>query len=497
MDNNLELGLLKHQWDAVRAISGDRYNDSYEKAVISFKKNDELIDVIKNDVVVISISNSSNRKQLFNALLKEIQDSALIVGDTLTESFKKLNLPKEYELRLDIAKDVRWLGMNLGNHLSAHVRLKGDSDDTEHIKDQIDAEFRVFLDDDPHATLFAYKGPRFFGKNEDLFAEDRQDRFVYANNFQELADKIVEVFNQKIITHAVDPLDKTEEVVNHYSDIILYNLVDHFGWERSEVAGYIRKNVGGGEIGGELNPNGVQIINANFDERGRYLTAYSGFNVLLDIDCRDRDTMEVAEEFDSMIRDKTRKVKKLKLESDELDPTSAEGYVKITGVKSLEEKYQDDLDNLFLSRVVAVRNALLGIESWDYGLKPLFSNEDIVKRSLTKADFKYTYVGAGHNVVGVSVNGIVDDLTKTPEDLAIAIEIKVQETEPKRDRISYGKIVEVNNEIAIQRQGRGKKEIHVLSNLEGNLVQGEDAEIKYSNGRGSVVQKARDIEVGR
>lgn len=486
MENNLSL--LKSQWEAVRAISGDHFRDSYDKAGIRFSTNDDLIVVFKDDVAITSLEKGFNREALYKNLIKNIQENALSVGSILNESYKKLNLPAGYGLRVDLAKDIRWIEVNQGNHLSAYVRLIGD--DTDYVENQVDVEFRVFLDDKPHATLFAEKGPRFFGKSENIV---RDNPFLYAETFEKLAEDIVLVFNEKIITHALAP---KKETPNHYSEIILHNLVDHFGWKFTDSIGHVQKNFRNGISDGELNPHGDQFITANFNDSARYLEAYSGFNLIMDIDCRDRGTIEAAETFDSMVRDWTIE-KKNAMQTTVIDPTTAEGYAKIKGNKTLEEKYQDDLDNLFLSRVVAVRNALLGIDGWDYGLKPLHSNEDIVKQNVTKADFSYAYAGSGRNVVGFSVNGIVDDLSKTPEDLAIDIEIKVQEFTPKKDRTSYGKVVEVNNNIAIQRLGRGKKEIHVLANLDGNLKQDVNAEIKYSGGRGAVIEKDTAMEIGR
>lgn len=221
------------------------------------------------------------------------------------------------------------------------------------------------------------------------------------------------------------PYGETELPATHYSYIILSNLVENFGWERSEGTGSVKKNVGGGVTGGELNPAGVRTVTAIFDEPARrYLTLQSGWDNVFSLDCRDKDPKEAAEEFDSKVRDWANGSadKGVAVKEADIDPTTPEGYAKILADKSLQEKYQDGLDSLFQSRIVGVRNALRAIAGWDYGLQPLHSNEDIYKNGAIKADFKFTYAGAGRNVVGYSVNGIVDDLTKTPEQLAAEID---------------------------------------------------------------------------
>ena len=287
---------------------------------------------------------------------------------------------------------------------------------------------------------------------------------------------------------------------NHYSDIILTNLVESFGWEFSEGTGSVKKNVGGGATNGELNPTGVRIVTAIFDEPARrYLTLQSGFENILDIDCRDLDAKDAAGEFDSRVHDwAMNTAEKLEVKdalpdgwteayrggiaanSDPLTggivdseivsglwfaiannnaikermdgyatrseamtalqsaikasmmaPTTPEGYARVIANKSLQEKYQDDLDSLFQIRLVNVRNALRNIDGWDYGLQPIFSNEDIVKKGKTKAEFSFTYAGAGMNVVGYSINGIVDDLSKTPEEFAAEIDANAIELADK------------------------------------------------------------------
>jgi len=93
-------------------------------------------------------------------------------------------------------------------------------------------------------------------------------------------------------------------VPNHYSQIILNNLVESFGWEVSNPGVSVKKDVGGGTVGGELNPTGSRVVYGVFDApRNRYLALQVGMDEIFNIDCRDRNTKEVAEEFDSRVRD--------------------------------------------------------------------------------------------------------------------------------------------------------------------------------------------------
>ncbi|MEI6746324.1 MAG: hypothetical protein WCL34_10205, partial [Methylococcaceae bacterium] len=87
----------------------------------------------------------------------------------------------------------------------------------------------------------------------------------------------------------------------HYSEIILNDLVANYGWNKA-VGSLISKNVGGAPTGGAMNPDGNLVVNAKFDEAGRYLTLQSGFDDVLDIDCRG-DSAEKAKEFNDAVTD--------------------------------------------------------------------------------------------------------------------------------------------------------------------------------------------------
>jgi hypothetical protein len=93
----------------------------------------------------------------------------------------------------------------------------------------------------------------------------------------------------------------------HYSEQIIDELVANFGWKRSDVSRqdetvFITKTlVDNHARGGQLNPEGVVTVNANFCDRGRYLQLNRGFEVEFDMDCRDREVKRAAKEFNDKV----------------------------------------------------------------------------------------------------------------------------------------------------------------------------------------------------
>src|SRR5258706_1472724 len=109
----------------------------------------------------------------------------------------------------------------------------------------------------------------------------------------------------------------------------------------------------------------------------------------------------------------------------DLDPTTPEGYAQVMADEALQLKWQDRLDAFFQGRIVEVRNALRDL-GWE-GRSPedarLYKGESEVQPTLTT-------VGAGANVVAYAMNGITDDLTKTPQQFAAEIDAAaIAETE--------------------------------------------------------------------
>lgn len=103
---------------------------------------------------------------------------------------------------------------------------------------------------------------------------------------------------------------------------------------------------------------------------------------------------------------------------------SPEGYAIAQKIPSILALHQDKLDSFFQERIIAVRNSMRELD-W-------FGTDAV----MTKGDYRFTFavatVGAGSNVVGVKyqimdpkdveVIGIVDDLTKSPAEIAAALD---------------------------------------------------------------------------
>lgn len=99
----------------------------------------------------------------------------------------------------------------------------------------------------------------------------------------------------------------------------------------------------------------------------------------------------------------------------ELDPTEWPGYAEVLRDEGKAIKWQDRLDSFFQGRLVAVRNALRSL-GWTGEQRAALTKNGIIAR------FDFWQVGAGKNVVGMTINGIRDDLTKNVDELAAAVD---------------------------------------------------------------------------
>lgn len=229
-------------------------------------------------------------------------------------------------------------------------------------------------------------------------------------------------------------------VANHYSQVILNNLVESFGWTVASPGQSVKKDVGGGEVGGELNPTGSREVYGSFDApRNRYLALQVGFDEIFNIDCRDRDTKEVSEEFDSRVHEWAVRTAAKPVEDVvgeavqvpvEIDPASTEGYAQVMADEALQLKWQDRLDAFFHGRIVDVRNALRELGWNDDGSKPMQSGP--LKKGNHELYPLFKHVGAGRNVVGINyeITGVTgffmsDSLTLTAKELAERINMGI------------------------------------------------------------------------
>jgi hypothetical protein len=101
--------------------------------------------------------------------------------------------------------------------------------------------------------------------------------------------------------------------------------------------------------------------------------------------------------------------------SESTDPTTPEGYAAIMDDEAALTAVQDQLDSFFQARMIEVRNALRELGWEGERFKTLSKNG-------VEAVFDLIQVGAGANVAGMTINGIRDDLSKTPVELAAEVD---------------------------------------------------------------------------
>jgi hypothetical protein len=120
----------------------------------------------------------------------------------------------------------------------------------------------------------------------------------------ELVDAANEAIEKFLSPAAAEPeasaVEPEADDEPHKSELVFDALVDEFGWTRTDN-GSIMKNVGGAETGGELNPDGDRLVFAEFDDTYRYLSLYSGFAMVFDIDTRDGTPRDVALAFNTRV----------------------------------------------------------------------------------------------------------------------------------------------------------------------------------------------------
>lgn len=105
---------------------------------------------------------------------------------------------------------------------------------------------------------------------------------------------------------------------------------------------------------------------------------------------------------------------------DELDPSNPDDYARIMKSAALQLAYQDFLDHFMVGRMIEIRNELRELGWDDDGSRP--GHHGTLLRGEEKLVEEYKQVGAGANVVGLTLNGVQDDLTRTPAEWAKAID---------------------------------------------------------------------------
>jgi len=209
----------------------------------------------------------------------------------------------------------------------------------------------------------------------------------------------------------------------------------------------------------------------------------------------------------------------LNRDGSDLDPTKSENYAQVMADAALQIKYQDVLDAFFQKRLLDVRKVLCG-QGWNQ----MVDSSDMQKDGFELvSDFKW--VGAGRNVIGVTYDFmdvktgmvsdgefIVDDLTKTPEQLAAHIDEKLHATQEKSvnftpeiestaDKLKMaianrveivvnlnngqyrGVVSDVLDRHVVQNIGRGFVVVHDRALMNDDVVKDVKMDIRYRNGK--------------
>jgi hypothetical protein len=203
----------------------------------------------------------------------------------------------------------------------------------------------------------------------------------------------------------------------------------------------------------------------------------------------------------------------------EFDHTKPECYAQVMADAALQVKYQDVLDAFFQERLLDVRKVLSG-QGWNQ----MVDSSDMQKDGFELvSDFKW--IGAGRNVIGVTYDFmdvktgmvsdgefIVDDLTKTPEQLAAHIDEKLHATQEKSvnftpeiestaDKLKMaianrveivvnlnngqyrGVVSDVLEQHVVQNIGRGFVVVHDRALMNDDVVKDVKMDIRYRNGK--------------
>lgn len=125
----------------------------------------------------------------------------------------------------------------------------------------------------------------------------------------------------------------------------------------------------------------------------------------------------------------------------DLDPTSADGYAKIMSDEALQLKYRDVLDAHFQQRILDIRNALRGL-GWanNSDADPVLHKGGAwLAVAKKRAGVDRKTVGMTYNVVTLDDRPLmlVDDLTKTPDELAIGFDMATDASRASTEDTSY------------------------------------------------------------
>ncbi len=332
-------------------------------------------------------------------------------------------------------------------------------------------------------------------KNSAGFARANAKKAERMKNIKSLEDEIVEL--EKELADAQSELEvvkresENKKAVTESMHIAVRKALSEMGWS-------------GFDEGDAMSINDYRVSGNGFDSfKVERLDKESGS--WEDVGHVSNDVSKTAQQIADEIVLKTSSGAPSVSDSQDLDPTSPEGYAKIMADESLQVNYQDVLDSFFQERIVAVRNALREL-GWD-GEK----FKDLSKDGLIST-FKFKYANEStRNVIGYYVAVLDgadfhaefgDNLTKTPSELAADINSSLPDEQRDSESESAGVIELTGKELGdFPDTQEGRKQLRTvareaLNTFLGSWVPcpalGGDVEIRKS-GVKKVISHSGDI----
>ena len=172
------------------ALSAMRRGLQYSQAGIKLERSAGVTDAFFNGQHILQIEGRFSR-ETFGLALKAHVDmhhvQVMSIIDTNLQSV--LELPVEHSYRNEIGATSKF-GLLITNHRSSWINKVGAGCDD---RDQMDVEFRVFMDE-PRALVFMSYGPRWAFQGKGLL--EGRSRWVKADSYFDLTIKIKDVYLQ-------------------------------------------------------------------------------------------------------------------------------------------------------------------------------------------------------------------------------------------------------------------------------------------------------------
>lgn len=170
------------------ALSAMRNGLQYGQAGIRLERSAGVTDAFFNGQHILQIEGRFSRETFGLALKAHVDKHHVQVMSIIdTDLHSQLEIPEEHSYRKEIDSTSKF-GLLITNNRSSWINKVGASCDD---KDQLDVEFRVFMDE-PRALVFMSYGPRWAFQGKGLL--EGRSQWVKADNYFDLAIKIKDVY---------------------------------------------------------------------------------------------------------------------------------------------------------------------------------------------------------------------------------------------------------------------------------------------------------------